>query len=181
MNAARAAKIIAAAVWWVLGGPGLDESAEVTYGESGRTEPVTLSVNDAIAQAERKVGYDVRVPEDVPNGFILRSVNAEVGPVGPDLDLSYIRSVTLVYKDDDERNLIIGQQAPQGTLGAPLGARPVDAGQPNVKADIIERPGVTHLTWDSSAATYSIILASRDGPVAPDGEQTVLAVARSMR
>ena len=198
MNPVRAAKLLAvpaliavaggAAAWWMLAGPGSDSDAnDVLYGEGGAYEPVLTSAEEAVATAEQRVGFDVRVPKDVPKGFTLRSVAVHIGPLDTDHngivvhDLSYDRTVTLAYGDGKDRLLAVEQMAPERGLQGFREARPSDPGLPEVKATILERPGVTHLIWDSLEATYRFTLASRDGTVAPDGEAQLLAMASSMR
>ncbi len=196
MNASRTAKgfMLAALVGvatavglaWTLSGSQREASATVIYEESDRPGSATLSANDAVAQAEEKVGYDVRAPDDVPAGFTLRSVRAEVGPVGPDQngvvrDLSHIRTVSLLYKDDADRMLVLEQHAPERSIGAFAGSRPVDAAEPDVTATILQRPGVTHLIWDSPTATYRTTLTSPDDTIDTGAEATLLSVIRSMR
>jgi hypothetical protein len=136
--------------------------------------------------AEDKVGYDVRVPTSVPPGFALRSVNAVIGPVGPDQDgiirdLSHIRTVTLLYLNGPDTRLVIEQHAPEGSMSPPLEAVGIDSGHPGVEASLIQRTGVTHLMWNSPDATYLATLSYSDESVATDARDGLLRILASMR
>lgn len=175
--------VVLAAAW---GRTRHEAEALVDFEQNGSLIQQSIPAADAIDKAEKTVGYDVRVPMSVPGGFTLRSVHAQVGPVGPDQngvirDEGYIKTVVLLYLSDSGGRLAIEQHAPERSIVPPANATRTDSGQQSTEASLIQREGVTHLIWDSADATYRLTLSGADEDLAQDSPDTLLAIAKSMR
>jgi hypothetical protein len=147
----------------------------VAFLADGTVVAESMSVKAALEDASERVGFDVRVPRDLPNEWMLRTISAQSGPVG--------QLATLFYRADDGHLLEVTQMAPERSVSLAAGGSPrdVDPGAPGVDAAVIQSTGKTTLSWDSNGASYLAVYVYPDESWAAEAEAFLVGLFKSMK
>lgn len=153
------------------GGP----EGSVAYVADETVVAESMSVTVALRDASKRVGFEVRVPRDMPNEWAFATIRVQSGPVG--------NLATLFYRAGDGHLLEVTQMAPERSVSLAAGGLPrgVDPGMPGVEAAVIHSAGKTTLSWDSEDVSYLAIHAYPDESYAADAEAFLVGLLKSMK
>lgn len=185
-----AALCILGGVVWGITGTRDSARADPRFIVNGETVAQSYRVEQAIPDASERVGFGVRLPQNVPERLQLSAISTDVGGAaeldqdGNPHDLSWSRTAYLLYEDDHGQHVSISQSPPERSTKLPAGAQPrhIDVGDSSISVMVSRhRPDRLSVSWDSPEATYSAIYVFRPDSVSHnEAEQVLLDMLGSM-
>ncbi len=141
---------------------GPDRAYAVEVRQGGQVVSLA-NVDDAVAEVSRQVGFDVKLPTQLPPGLRLVAIDYSLGPEGVS---NALKIATLFYgaKDEAKRgSVLVGIDQTGVRFGAPDGrAQKIDLGVPGTDA---------YFQQTERAAGYWLFTADKGFTIAVTGEE----------
>lgn len=155
--------------------------------ENGQRVSAEEDLPGALKKASQRVGFEVRAPGYVAEGFVIVSVAYEVGPViddqdGKQQDLGFIKLATIGLSGEGGQSISIDQLPPETVAHAFVDspAERLDAGRSDAVAQAYEYGTVTYVHFDSAEFTYVGKWARTSSVAHAEAVQELLKMLKSM-